>query len=266
MQLFGIGNCAAPVKEFVSRITDEIVRQLGEKLVGVYLHGSLVLDSFNPMNSDVDVLVITSERLTLSERLGLAGYFCEVSGKPYPVELSVIATEHLRPWQHPMPCQFHFSEFWKPKYVEFMQSQDYSHWILATDFTDGDIACHATLTKERGICLHGAPIAEVFPDVPQLDFWDSIAYDIDEMDIGGDGRVYGILSYCRMLYYALHRRIISKTQAAEWAMEHLPHEYREVPRLALIEKVTDVKQMYDTAELDTFKAYMLGRIKESEPR
>ena len=44
------------------KLTDDFVREskwiLGDNLVGIYLHGSAVMGCFNPLKSDIDLLVV----------------------------------------------------------------------------------------------------------------------------------------------------------------------------------------------------------------
>lgn len=54
----------------VSIILGEIVNiftsQLQDNLIGIYLHGSLVMGCFNPQSSDIDFLVIVKSKLNVN--------------------------------------------------------------------------------------------------------------------------------------------------------------------------------------------------------
>ncbi|MCL1807668.1 MAG: DUF4111 domain-containing protein [Oscillospiraceae bacterium] len=45
-------------KEQISRMADIWLKHLGEALTGIYLHGSLALESFAEGSSDVDILIL----------------------------------------------------------------------------------------------------------------------------------------------------------------------------------------------------------------
>lgn len=93
----------------LDRVTEIWKQALGEALTGVYLHGSLVLGAFREGVSDLDLLVVCRERLQREKRLAIAQQIMEADGKPCPLEMSAVCFSDLRPWRHPVRCQFHYS-------------------------------------------------------------------------------------------------------------------------------------------------------------
>lgn len=166
------------VKKQIKCVVSLFSKELNDNLIGIYIHGSIVLNCFIEGKSDIDILIVCNRKLIPVERLELARKMLEIHRQPSPIELSVIFTEHLRPWRYPTLCQFHFSDYWKNEYKRMINVGDLTHWILNKDFEDRDIACHVKLIKQSGICLLGRPINEVFPDVPESDLWDSISQDM----------------------------------------------------------------------------------------
>jgi predicted nucleotidyltransferase len=157
------------VRAQLDRLVVGLRAVLGEDLVGVYLHGSLVLGCFNPQRSDVDVLAVTSRRCAESEHPDLEAVLQAASGPkewprtaPYPVEISFLAAADLRSWRYPTPYELHFSQT-----VGLVGPGD-----------DHDLAAHITILREAGVTLTGSPIAEVFPIVPNEDFLDSLRRDL----------------------------------------------------------------------------------------
>src|SRR5438105_3731185 len=55
------------VPAVVAALSDELVRALGERVVGVYLGGSYAMGDFVGASSDYDVLVVTEGVLTRQE-------------------------------------------------------------------------------------------------------------------------------------------------------------------------------------------------------
>ena len=213
----------------LQRQTDALTRHLsgwlGGASVGVYVHGSICLGDYIPGRSDLDVLIVTDRRLATGERAEFARYLLTIHNRPAPIELSIVYTGHLRPWQHPTPCQFHFSEYWRERYTRFLAEGDFSSPLLSTDFTDSDIACHAALTRQSGICLAGRPACDVLPEVPIGDFWDSIAGELETFQFTDYGPQYlasNILTLCRIWSFARLRRILTKRAAGLWAAPLLP--------------------------------------------
>jgi predicted nucleotidyltransferase len=80
------------VTAYVEELAAAGTRILGDALVGVYPHGSLLLGGWSPDRSDIDVLVVVSRALTASEKSALAAAWAEES-LPCPavgLELSVV--------------------------------------------------------------------------------------------------------------------------------------------------------------------------------
>ena len=71
--------------------------RLGDALTGVYLHGSLVLGAFAEGVSDLDLLVVTAERLPRGIRLELAGALLALDRQPCSLELSALYRGDLHP-------------------------------------------------------------------------------------------------------------------------------------------------------------------------
>jgi hypothetical protein len=159
------------------------------------------------------------------QRSDLARGLLRTSGRPFPVELTALARTDLHPWRHPSPFDFHFAESIRAEIEERVAEGS----IARADRRDPDLAGHIGLLVERGETLVGAPAAEVFPQIPQADFRDSILADLEwirrpETRMGG--RIYGVLNACRVLAYVRGAGILSKAEAAEWAVEALPADLR----------------------------------------
>jgi predicted nucleotidyltransferase len=219
-------------REFAEQLAGDVADVLHGNLVGVYLHGSLALGCFNPARSDVDVLVVTERALDSRRRSHLARLLLGTSGRPFPVELTVLARADLHPWRHPTPFDFHFAESLRAQIEERVAGGR----LARADGRDSDLAGHIGLLLERGETLVGSPAADVFPPIPAEDFRDSILADLEwirraETRMGG--RIYGVLNACRVLAYVRGVGILSKAEAGEWALEALPAELRPAVATAL---------------------------------
>ena len=89
-----------------------------------------------------------------------------------------------------------------------------------------DLAAHITVTRARGRCLYGRPIAEVFSPVPDSDYLSSILEDISaaETEIN-DNPIYHVLNLCRVLAWLREGRVLSKREGGEWALQALPEAW-----------------------------------------
>ncbi len=212
-------------RAFVARVADELGDVLRPALVGVYLHGSLALGCFNPARSDIDLLVVTRAPLDAEARRNVASLVLRMSTKPFPLELSVLTLDDLHPWRYPTPFDFHFGESHRTELERGVSRRGLDH----------DLAGHIGLLRERGEVVRGAPIDHVFPAVPPSHFADSILRDlawIQRADTRAGGRIYGALNACRVLAYASGRGILSKAEAAAWALDELPPHLRPILKQA----------------------------------
>jgi hypothetical protein len=235
---------AAP--ETIHHLLREFIRSfqgvLGERLVGVYLHGSLAMGCFNPISSDVDILVVVREDLGTSEKSDLGQILLQLStlSPSNGLEMSILTLQSLTNFQHPCLYELHFSDGNKADYVSG-----------CIDFLgpklDPDLAAHIVITRARGICLYGEPINTVFPLVPDEYYMDSIVKDSDwsyanimRGPDSGEGRVpaYGVLNFCRVLAFVEQGLITSKLEGGQWGIEQLPGEYKPIIQEALTEYKT----------------------------
>ncbi len=226
-------DCPEDVRRQIDSLVAGLRGSLADCLAGVYLHGSLAMGGFTPRRSDVDLLVVTRRGMRVQTKRQVAGLLLHCSNDPRPIEISFLSEAQLRPWRHPAPFDFHFGEDWRE---ELQQQMADGRWRTWNDETrvDGDLAAHITVTLSRGICLHGAPIAEVFPPVPREDYLDSILLDFDwARERIVENPVYFVLNACRVLAYLSEGLILSKDEGGAWALAGLPPEFHPTIALAL---------------------------------
>jgi predicted nucleotidyltransferase len=221
------------VRSQIENLLNALEKLLRDHLAGVYLHGSLALGCFNPEQSDIDLLAVTSNGMTVETKRQLAELLLRLSSAPAPIEISFLQQKHISPWQYPTPFDFHYSEDWREKFAKELSSGEWKKWNEAPQ-KDKDLAAHITVTRRRGIALCGKPVEEVFPAVPEQDYIDSIVEDFnwaaERMD---QYPTYFILNSCRVYVYLLEDRICSKEEAGTWALNQLPEDLREYVAQAL---------------------------------
>ena len=235
MSQYGWSNCPDLIRHQLDRLTTGLRAAVHENLVGVYLHGSLALGCFNPHRSDLDLLAVTRAGLDATTPRGLAELLLVVSGRPAPVEISVLRRSDLHPWRYPTPYDFHYSEDWRDRMTARLAADDWREPDPRP--RDPDLAAHITVTRRRGVCLLGSPVAAVFPAVPRTDYLDSLRLDVlsDEFGLTSTGAppVYAVLNGCRTYAYLVDGKILSKEEGGVWALHHLPRVYREALQAAL---------------------------------
>ena len=211
----------------------ESARILGDNLVGVYLHGSAVMGCFNPAKSDLDLLVVTEHGMSdavkreFMDMVVLLNEEAPAKG----IEMSIVRREVCKPFVYPTPFELHFSKMHLGWYRD-----DTADYIRKMNGTDRDLVAHITVIRGRGVCLYGAPIVDVFGEVPKRDYIDSLWCDIEEAenDIAAD-TMYLTLNLTRVLAYVKDGSVLSKREGGEWGLENLPEEYHGLLREALSE-------------------------------
>lgn len=265
MQFKNYETVSDEVRRQIDGVTDIWKNRLGDSLVGVYLQGSIALNCFIEESSDIDMLVVISRKLPRAERLEIAGDILKLHMQPSPIELSAIYSGDINPWRHPAICQFHFSEYWAERYRKTISGEQRECYLADVDFPDGDIACHARLTRQSGILLYGAPIADAIPEVPEADFWDSLTADIDDYDFNAYSPEYfasNILILARVLSYKAVGRILSEYDSAIWAQSALPERFSPIIKAATAHWF-ERAPMPDLAEdaLEDFRNYLITEIR-----
>jgi streptomycin 3"-adenylyltransferase len=187
----------AVIEEYLADLTRRLEDMLGESLVGVYLHGSLVLGDFSAMRSDVDVLAVVKRPLSPSKKDAIA----EVARSHPGLELHVVHQCTIAPVEAP-PFELHAGS---GKVVDG-----------AGHPGDTDLPMHFAVLREHGRALRGPPPAIVFPPVPRALLLRSFAGELRWAEEHASPS-YQVLNACRALRFLEEGVLCSKLEGAEWA-------------------------------------------------
>lgn len=217
------------IDSLLKRLVENFRKTLGDNLVGLYLHGSLAMGSFNPLSSDVDFLVVVRAPLDVQTKKAILAFALELA-KDAPekgLEFSVVLLEHTQNFVFPTPFELHLSPSWYDRALN-------GEIDLTTSQTDPDLAAHFMITRTYGRCLFGESIAAVFGDVPEQHYWAALVYDLEGIlqDMGGNP-VYSILNVCRIAAYKQDKHVLSKRDGGLWGLEHLDSAYHPLIQQAL---------------------------------
>lgn len=189
------------------------------KLTGVYLHGSMAMDCFNPNKSDIDLIVVIDKDISVLQKLMLMNEIVYVNqyASPKGIEISVVKREYCKPFVYPTPFELHFS----PVHLE-MYRRSPDDYVKDMNGTDKDLAAHFTVINNCGKVICGEVISTVFGKVPEEYYLDSVYYDLKNApsDILTDP-VYVILNLCRTLAYVNDNKFCSKAEGGRYAAEKL---------------------------------------------
>lgn len=134
------------------------------------------------------------------------------------IELSIIKKGFCKPFIYPTPFELHFSKLHLSRYLD-----NPLKYVNEMYGVDRDLASHITVLKHRPRCLFGKTINDVFDDVAEEYFFDSIWNDIkDSKDKVLNHPVYIILNLCRVLAFKRDKVILSKAEGGHWGILNLP--------------------------------------------
>lgn len=246
-------------QDLLQRFTDVSRAIFGHNLTGVYLHGSLAMGCFNPQKSDLDLMLVVeaeptdADKLAFMEQVVLFNEKAPAKG----LELSIVTRAAVKPFQYPTPFVLHFS----PMHLGWFQ-RDPKGYVECMKGDDPDLAAHCTILRQYGKVLYGAPIGEVFGEVPKAAYLDSIWQDVSgaEEDILRDP-MYITLNLCRVLAYVRQSLVLSKQEGGQWGLDHLPMEHHPLIRQALHCYATDQAMTADEAAATDFAKDALAEIR-----
>ena len=231
---------------------------LQDTLVGVYLHGSLVMGCYNPQRSDIDLIIVIDKPVSDPIKRAYLDMVVRynASAPAKGIEMSIVLRKVCKPFVYPTPFELHFSAGHLNWYND--NPDDYIHRMNGTD---KDLAAHFTIINKRGKCLYGAPIENVFAEVPGSDYMDSILYDVE----GAREEItkypmYLTLNLARVLAYKEEGLVLSKKEGGDWALRHLPAEYHPLITDAMREYAESAEIAYDIILAKRYAEYVLRKL------
>lgn len=194
----------------------QIRQLLGEKLVALYLYGSLVTGDFDREISDIDLLAATASDIEEQEFERLQQMHSEVVAKNPEwndrLEIAYLSVAALKTFRTQVsqiavisPGEpFHFKEAGKDWLINW--------WVV----------------REKGVTLFGPPPTALIEPISREEFLQTVQ---DHTQAWGEwinqmqdlpGQAYAILTLCRALYAAKNGEQGSKKEAALWAQVSYP--------------------------------------------
>ncbi|AWN22613.1 hypothetical protein DKM44_04685 [Deinococcus irradiatisoli] len=234
---------------------------LGERLVGLYLRGSLVAGDFDPLTSDVDALCIVDTAVTDAEFGRLVALHQRLADLPNrfatDLELAYLSREAARRWR---PGEAH------PTLSRGSGSLTYQvhgeNWVLErwTILNAGESRLYGPAPQElfdpvtfaqlRAAVLHRLRDWQAFALTPQDPAW------------GHRGHAaYVIETMCRALQTLATWQLGSKRAALRWAQVNLPEPWRD---LSVRAPQWKSDAAHDPALNRTVQAFVLWTAKRAE--
>jgi hypothetical protein len=235
---------------------------LGGHFTGMYLHGSLATGDFNPVTSDIDFLVVTTDELPAGFVPALAALHRRMAdgGSRWArrIEGAYIPRHAIRRYD-----PVHATHPWTGADGHFAVEHLHSDWVIQRH-----------ILRERGVVLAGPHPRTMIDPVSADELRQAVRAILREWwarkleDHGWlkdeEYQAFAILTMCRALHTLHHGDVVSKPVAARWALNALGE-----PWPALIEQAMswspEASHQDMTGALD-FIRYTLNRARFGDTR
>ena len=222
------------INDLLTFLLEHIQAILGEQFVGMYLYGSLTTPDFDYDSSDIDYLVVTRDAIRGEKLDALIAMHRQIGKQDSKwateIEASYIPLAAIRrhspiPMEHPHIDRGGCTLLVEPHHMD---------WIIQR---------HVLLT--RGIVIAGQPINTLIDPIAADElkqavrdllafWWQPMIIDATTLEQNGAGYLpYAIMTMCRILYTLENGTVISKPQAAQWAIEWLDNDLAQLVKRAV---------------------------------
>jgi hypothetical protein len=232
------------VRAVIRALQHGIPRILGDRLIGLYLTGSLSYGGFDPASSDIDFLALCRRRPSAGEIAALTVLHQDIAGRAprwaERIEGGYIwesMLSSLEPPGNPRPY-VNGGAMWSPEPV---YGQEWTMNLFAL--------------YERGVALFGPPAAAVFPHVSMQQMrraslrslheeWEPLLANDSPLD-NPHYQAYITLTLCRILHTQKVDGVASKRDAAQWVKDTYGNAVRRTVERAERWKVGQQLDMKD---------------------
>lgn len=250
-------TCSRVIQSQVRTLQTESQRVLGENFVGFYLHGSLALGGFNPVRSDVNIVVVTKQGMATDVKRTLVTLLLRISKMPCPVSIYFLAQRDIFPFQHPLPYDLHYNETVREQAQQDMRNDTWTHWNDQIEY-DSELTIILTVLQLHGICLSGELPATSLPAVPEHAFRDAL---VTKVQVAEQHPLHDPISFvlnaCRVTAYLHDHTILSKDAGGVWGLGFLPEQYHPlIQQLLVLYRGESPGRPVGRAALQDFAAYV----------
>ena len=204
------------VSPILAQLTEGLQLILRDRLIGIYLYGSLITGDFAPGVSDIDLVVVMTAELDSIHFKALHNLHQSVV-KRQPawqdrLELAYISAAALRTFRSQSSA------------IGIISPGEPFHRLEA----GGDWLISWYALRKDGLALAGPPINSLIHDIPADEYLRAVAEHIrhyrDSVKKPQNKQAlsYIVLTVARGLYTLAHRKAPSKIQAAAWAIQRYP--------------------------------------------
>lgn len=252
-------NCPPITRSQVERLVQALRVVLNDNVVGMYLHGSMAYGCFNPLHSDIDIMVVTDEPLTNEIRRSLGVYLLQISNNPTPLNMTFIAKQTLDELKRPVNFEFRYNESRRKLMKSDIIDGKWHDWSASQ--TELYLISYFKMVSLFGITLYGEPVDRVFQEVPEeiykasiLDDYTTYVSSIENKPVGS------ILNMLRVYRYLQTGDVVSKDAAGAWGIEALPEATDLISTALTIYRGSLSQVEFDPQNLNDFIELMHNKL------
>lgn len=241
--------------ELAQEIADSCAELVGDRLVAVILHGSLVLGDYSPASSDVDLLVIVERPLTDDELAALAELVLARRGKAAGIDLRVVTRAVAgEPTESPA--------------IELYVGVHHDHEPELLRRIDGerDLVAELSMVRADGRSLVGPDPTAVVAAMPAewvVAYGDEVLERWQQLTDDAQYAALMVLAACRVWRFAVEGVHCSKTEAARWAL--LQEPALPAVEAALRRRIGDTNVQIAPADIAALLARVRGELARRYP-
>jgi predicted nucleotidyltransferase len=244
------------VNEILDFLLTNIRSILQDQFVGMCLFGSLANGDFD-QHSDIDVLIVTEGKISDETFSSLESMHMNLAkvDSPWAIqqEVSYIPRDALRRFDPSNNLHPHLDR----------GNEEVLHWMAH----ESDWIIQRYILRERGVIITGPDLRSLIDPISRdelrqavvnvLPLWTyPILDDPHRIDTRGY-QSYCVLSLCRMLYTLQNKAILSKPNAAKWALHTLDDRWKPLIERAILgrqnsDMQADIADIYETLEMMRF--------------
>lgn len=208
-----MSNVPSTVETYVEEVSERLKELLGADLVGVYLHGSVVLGDFSEGRSDVDVVAVSSrplspeEKKAIAERLSQGALPCPATS----LEFHVLWRRDITPRRAPQ-FELHLNTSTAGGPDRVVDGHGHPG--------DPDLVMHVAVLRDHGRALLGPAADKVFPRISRSMLLQAFRRELEWAKENASPS-YQVLNACRAWRYLDEGLLSSKTAGGEWARERV---------------------------------------------
>ncbi|HUI36758.1 MAG TPA: nucleotidyltransferase domain-containing protein, partial [Gaiellaceae bacterium] len=200
--------------KLAQEIADSCAELLGDRLVAVILHGSLVLGDYSPASSDVDLLAIVERPLTDDELAALAELVLARHGEAAGIDLRAVTRAVAgEPTESPA----------MELYVGV--HHDHEPELLRRIVGERDLVAELSMVRAVRRSLVGPDPTAVVAAMPAervVAYGDEVLERWQQLTDDAEHAALMVLTGCRIWRFAVGGVHCSKTEAARWALLQEP--------------------------------------------